>query len=112
MLHTIKKLCKGPLGAIYCNFLPFTLVSVQPQQTMMSHCLLALAKVFCGLRMHESRVLQDGMHLYGQGMRMLKERLDKAECRVTTEMTVSVVSLCVSEVRKFPRQLQSFRSFP
>ncbi len=65
---------------------------------MMNHCLLALAKVFYGLKTHEIRVLQDGMRLYGGGLRMLKDVLDEANSSFTTELLVSVVSLCIGEV--------------
>ena len=97
--YTIKHLCKGPLAMMYCNVLPCNLIGLHPQQSTMNHCLLAMAKVFYAVKNHESRLLQDGIRLYGRGLNMLSDALGKANCSVTTEMIVSVFTLCVGEVR-------------
>ncbi|MCJ1471619.1 hypothetical protein MMC13_000259 [Lambiella insularis] len=56
-----------------------------------------MAKVFYGIQHREKRILQDGMCLYGRGLSTLSNVLSKANCIVTTEMVVSVLSLCVGE---------------
>lgn len=98
ILYALTNLCSGPLGAVYGNCLPFRLDGLSPQQTMMNNCLLALAKVYTGLQTHQSRVSQDGLRLYGQGLLMLNDILDKAKGRITTEIIVSVISLSLGEV--------------
>ena len=98
VLYAIDNLCEGPLFTIFSAFLPFDVISIQSQRRLTNHCLLALAKVYYGVQMREHRVLQDGMQLYGQGLRMLIDVLDTHDYSVTTEMIVAVVSLCMGEV--------------
>ncbi len=48
--------------------------------------------------MHKTRLLKDGLRLYGQGLGMLQDALDRVDHPVTTETIVSVVSLSLGEV--------------
>lgn len=105
VLYTVKNLCKGPLSMMYCNILPYNPSGLQPHQSMMNQCLLATAKVFYGLQNRESEALHDGLRLYGQGLSMLSNILSKANCSVTTEMIVSVFSLCMGEVCTLPLRM-------
>ena len=102
VLYTIRHLVKGPSAMMYCNVLQCNSPTLHPHQSMMNQCLLALAKVFYGLHNHESRVIQQGMHLYGRGLGTLREVLGKAKCTVTTEMIVTVLALSVGEVCTLP----------
>ncbi len=101
VLNMINKTCQGPVGLVYRQFLPLDLSSSHCQHTMVSHCLLATAKIFYGLKTREARVLRSGIDLYGQGLRMISNALNKSPGFVSTETIVSVVSLCIGEVSLF-----------
>ena len=98
VVYTVENLCKGPSAILYRNIFPYKPSDLHPHQSMMSQCLMALARVFYGLQNRESRVLRDGMRLYGRGLSMLSDVLGRDNCSVTTEIIVSVFSLCVAEV--------------
>ena len=95
---TVKNLCRGPLALVYCDVLLCKSSGMHPHHLMMNACLLAMAKVFYGFQNRETKVMQDGLRLYGRGLSMLGDFLSKADCSVTTEMIISVFSLCVGEV--------------
>lgn len=99
--YTIKNLCAQPLGLVYGHFLPLNSCSSYPPQMMVSRCLLAMAKIYYGLRTRETRSLRTGIHLYGQGLRMINGVLNNRHGTIATETIVSVVSLCISEVGIF-----------
>ena len=98
VLYTMENLCKGPLGLVYSKSLPFSLFNPRPEQTTMNHCLLALAKIYFGLRTREIAVLQDGLCLYSRGLQMLNDVLDEVDRNITTETIVSVFALSLGEV--------------
>ena len=103
VLYTVENLGKeGALAVMYRSVFPCNTSGLHPQQLMMIQCLLALAKVFYGLKHGASRVLRDGIRLYGQGLSMLNDILGKNNCSVTTEIMFSVFSLCVIEVCALP----------
>lgn len=52
----------------------------------MNQCLLVFAKVFYGLKNQESKVLREGMRLYGHGLSLLSDVLRKDNCSVTTKI--------------------------
>ena len=103
--YTVENLCKGPLSMMYRNVFPCNTSGPHPHQSMMSLCLLAFAKVYYGLKHRESRVLRDGMRLYGRGLSMLSDVLGKDNFSVTTEIIVSVLSLCMVEVCTLASQI-------
>ena len=107
VLYTVKHLCKGPLAMIYSNVLLCNPSGQHPYQSMMNHCLLAMAKVFYGLQNRESRVLRDGMCLYGQGLRILREVLSKISHNITMEMVISSFALYIGKVYTPPDQMRA-----
>ena len=93
-MYIIKNFRKGPLANVYRNVFPCDASS----QSMINQCLLALAKIYFGLQNHESKVLTDGMRLYGQGLSEVNNALSKDNCNVNSEIIISVLALSVAEV--------------
>ena len=100
--YTVKNLCRGPLALVYGDIVPSNSAGLHPHRLMMNECLMAMAKVFYGFHKRETIVLQDGVRLYGRGMGMLRGFLSEVDCSVTTEMIISVFSLCIGEVCTLP----------
>ena len=102
VFYTVQNLFKGPLSILYCNVLPVDPSDLSPHQSMMNHCLLAMAKVFYGVQNNDRKLVQGGVHLYGRGIRMLGQILSEVDCNVSTEMIASVYTLCIGEVCMTP----------
>ena len=66
--------------------------------TIMCQCLLALARVYYGLRNNDARVTTKGMRVYGQGLTMLNKVLGSNGWSVTSETIVAVLALSIAEV--------------
>lgn len=99
VLYTTEHLAKGPLAMIYRDLYS---CNATTGQSLISCCLLALAKIYFGFHNKDSEVSRDGMRLYSQGLGMLSDALDHDKCQVTTEIIASVLSLSVAEVGDVP----------
>ena len=104
VVYIVQYLCKGkgPFAVIYRNLLSCNSSDLNPHQSMMHQCLLALAGIYYGVHNHANKVLRDAMRLYGRALSMVNNALSKTNCNVTTEIIVSVFSLCMGEVCVFP----------
>lgn len=94
VLYTLEHLAKGPLAIIYRDLYSCNTIG----QSLISCCLLALAKIYFGFHNRDTEVLRDGICLYSQGLGMLSDALGHDDCQVTTETIASVLSLSVAEV--------------
>ena len=103
MLYAAKNLSpdalKSPLASAFCNVLSCKISGLDAHQSTMNQCLLALATIFYGVKNRESRILRDGMGLYGRGMNMLGDILAKSKYTINTDIIIAVLSLSISEVR-------------
>lgn len=105
VLYTVDNLCKdrdGRLAMAYLDVLPCISSVLHPHRPLMSECLLALAKVFYGLKNRERGILGDGIALYGRGLRGLHTSFSKGSGGVSIETVIAVLSLAVTEVRSRP----------
>ena len=99
---TIENLChrSGPLAAMYLNLLPCkSSVVMYNQESLMTDCLSALAKLYYSIQNRDGEVMADAMHLYGRGLSMLNDTLSRESCVITSEIIISVFCLSISEVR-------------
>ena len=97
---TMKYLFKdqGPLARSYRNAVSQQSTCAHRERSLMSHCAMALAKVFYGLKKDASMLLRDGISLYGTGLSMLNDTLDRKESRPNIETIISIVLLSMTEV--------------
>ena len=113
VLYTVDNLCKGRNGRLaldFLNVIAHTSTTLHSQRLLMSHCLLALAKVFYGLKTREKTVLRDGARLYGQGLKKLRDFLDGFDSdhsSITMEIIVSVLALSMTEVCTYSFRFQT-----
>lgn len=98
VLYTIENLAKSPLTMNYNNVLSCDSLGKCTNHTIMCQCLLALARIYYGLRNNDSRVTRKGMRVYGQGLTMLNEVLGSNDWKVTSETIVAVLALSIAEV--------------
>ena len=106
VMYTVENLFKGRLPVAYVNDFSRNTFHLHPHQFLMSQCLLALAKVFFGLKNHESRILQGGLTLYGHGLTTLSAFFDGDGKGITIEVIFSVLSLAMTEVRTLACQFE------
>ena len=98
VMYAVKIMGQGPLAMTYYNVLSSNTSDLDPYQSTMRYCLLALATVFYGVQNGESTILKDGIRRYGQGLGMLGNVLGKDASKVNTEVIVSSLSLSICEV--------------
>lgn len=102
VLYAVNNLSPGalesPLASAFCNVLSCKQSGLNPHQSTMNQCLLALATVFYGVKKRESRILRDGADLYGRGINMLSDILAKPKYIISTDVIIAVLCMSISEV--------------
>ena len=99
VLYTINSLGKNDwMVIVYLNASQMHTSALGSQSFLMRQCLLALARIFYGVKRHEKRVLRGGMNLYGGALNMLSSSFRVKESNITIEMVGSVLLLSMIEV--------------
>ena len=98
VLYTIENLANSPLTMNYHDVLSYDSLGKCTNHTIMCQCLLALARIYYGLRNNDSPVTRKGMCVYGQGLTMLNKVLGSNDWSVTSETIAAVLALSIAEV--------------
>ena len=99
VLYTINNLGKNDwMVMAYQNISQIHTSTLSPQSFLMGQCLLALAKIFYGVKRQEKGVMREGMNLYSGALNTLSSSFGIRESNVTIETVVSVLLLSMIEV--------------